>query len=201
MNVYVESNFVLELALAQEQHGSCEVLLRLGEEGHVRMILPAYSLAEPYETLRRRHLGRSQVKRTLDKEIRELSRTANYAERIRDFGGVTSLLIDSGREEIQRLEVVRARLLRSAEIIPLDSSILLSSADLQAAYDLEPQDATIFASVLLHLARTVSVPSCFLSRDKDFEDPDLVERLRQHSCKLLQRFDHGAGYVRSLLSR
>src|SRR6185369_11053850 len=116
--------------------------------------------------------------------------TANYAERIRDFGGVTSLLIDSGREEIQRLEVVRARLLRSAEIIPLDSSILLSSADLQAAYDLEPQDATIFASVLLHLARTVSVPSCFLSRDKDFEDPDLVERLRQHSCKLLQRFDH-----------
>ncbi|MEA2694179.1 MAG: hypothetical protein QOJ16_3566 [Acidobacteriota bacterium] len=201
MNVYVESNFVLELALAQEQHGSCEELLRLAEEEQVRIILPAYSLAEPYETLRRRHLGRAQVKRTLDKEIRELSRSANYALQVRDFGTVTSLLIDSGREEIQRLEATRARLLRIAEIIPLDGSILRSSSDLQAAYDLEPQDATIFASILLHLARAEFILSCFLSRDQDFEDPDLVERLGRHGCKLLFRFDHGVGYVQSLLSR
>jgi predicted nucleic acid-binding protein len=202
LNVYVESNFVLELALAQEQHGSCEVLLRLAEEEQVRIILPAYSLAEPYETLKRRHLGRSEVKTTLDKEIRQLSRSANYALQVRDFGTVTSLLIDSGREEIQRLEATRARLLRRAEIIPFDSSILRSSSDLQAAYDLDPQDAIIFASILLHLARAESImPSCFLSRDKDFEDPDLVERLGRHGCKLLFRFDHGVGYVQSRLSR
>ena len=55
MNVYVESNFVLELALLQEQHASCEALLRLCEEGGIQLVIPAYSLAEPYETLTRRH--------------------------------------------------------------------------------------------------------------------------------------------------
>ena len=31
MNIYVESNFVLELALMQEQHDSCENILLLCE--------------------------------------------------------------------------------------------------------------------------------------------------------------------------
>jgi hypothetical protein len=52
VNVYVESNFVLELALLQEQHASCEDILRLCEAGKAQLIIPAYSLAEPHETLR-----------------------------------------------------------------------------------------------------------------------------------------------------
>ena len=54
MNVYVESNFVLELALLQEQSASCEEILGLCEAGRVQLVVPAYSLAEPYETLVRR---------------------------------------------------------------------------------------------------------------------------------------------------
>jgi predicted nucleic acid-binding protein len=201
LNVYVESNFVLELALAQEQHGSCEELLLLAEEERIRIILPAYSLAEPYETLKRRHRSRSQVKETLDREIRELSRSANYVSQVRNFGAVTSVLIDSGGEETQRLEATRSRLLRHAEIIPLDCSILQSASDLRSTYALEPQDATIFASILSHLERSESKASCFLSRDQDFGDPDLSERLGQLRCKLLSRFDHGVGYIRSVLFR
>ena len=44
MNVYVESNFVLELALRQEQFTSCETILSLCEEGQARLVVPAYSL-------------------------------------------------------------------------------------------------------------------------------------------------------------
>ena len=51
MNVYVESNFVLELALLQEQSASGEAILRLGEEHRVHLVVPAYALVEPYETL------------------------------------------------------------------------------------------------------------------------------------------------------
>ena len=54
MNVYVESNFVLELALLQEQSSSCEEILSLSEDGRIRLVLPAYSLIEPYETLIRK---------------------------------------------------------------------------------------------------------------------------------------------------
>lgn len=54
MNVYVESNFVLELALLQEQHVACEEILLLCERGTLRLVMPAYCLMEPYETLGRR---------------------------------------------------------------------------------------------------------------------------------------------------
>ena len=37
MNVYVESNFVLELAWLQEQSASGEAILRLGEERRVHL--------------------------------------------------------------------------------------------------------------------------------------------------------------------
>jgi hypothetical protein len=33
VNVYVESNFVLQLALLQESYASCEAILQLSESG------------------------------------------------------------------------------------------------------------------------------------------------------------------------
>jgi hypothetical protein len=55
MRLYVESNFVLELAFEQERHGICEQVLGYVEDGSLGLVLPAYCLAEPYETLGRRH--------------------------------------------------------------------------------------------------------------------------------------------------
>ena len=77
MNVYVESNFVLELALIQEQYAGCEEILRLCEAGRIRLVIPAYSLAEPYETLTRHHKQRRRMKQELDAVFRQLSRTAS----------------------------------------------------------------------------------------------------------------------------
>lgn len=57
MDVYVETNFVLELALLQEQQESCQKLLDLAEAGRINLILPAFSLTEPYETLIRTNLN------------------------------------------------------------------------------------------------------------------------------------------------
>lgn len=62
MIAYVESNFVLELALLQASHASCEAILRLCEEGSVQLVVPAFSLAEPYETLGRRQAQRKQLR-------------------------------------------------------------------------------------------------------------------------------------------
>lgn len=40
MNVYVESNFVLEQALGQEQSESCEELIRIAGTGSVHLFIP-----------------------------------------------------------------------------------------------------------------------------------------------------------------
>ncbi len=47
VNIYVETNFVLELTFEQEQCASCEQILQLCQAGQAKLIIPAYSLAEP----------------------------------------------------------------------------------------------------------------------------------------------------------
>jgi hypothetical protein len=63
VNVYVESNFVLQLALLQEFHASSEAILQLCEAGSARLVIPAFSLIEPYRTLDRHPADRGVERR------------------------------------------------------------------------------------------------------------------------------------------
>lgn len=202
MNIYVESNFVLELALLQEQHASCEEILCLSEAGRVQLIIPAYSIAEPYETLKRRHNQRKQMKAELDIQLKQLARTITYTQRLSGFQDLTILLIDSAEEEAKRLEELITRLLKAAEIIPLDALILKTKTQYQKIHDLSPQDAIVYATVLSHLKRQDRSPSCFLNRNsKDFDDPDLVKELNAYNCKLLPHFDTGYQFILGYLAQ
>lgn len=82
--LYIQSNFVLELVLAQEQSEDCERLLVAAEAGGLDMALPALCLAEPLGTLGRRHKDRSQLQQGLQKELQQLRRTARYRVTLRD---------------------------------------------------------------------------------------------------------------------
>jgi hypothetical protein len=80
MNIYVESNFVLELALLQEQFEACENILAICEAGETALVLPAFCIAEPYETLVRRAKHRGNLSRDLTTELGQLSRSEPYRE-------------------------------------------------------------------------------------------------------------------------
>lgn len=196
MNVYVETNFVLELALLQEQLASCREILRRCRTEQVQLLVPAISIAEAYETTVRRQRARRDLKRQLDFEMRELARTAEYATRTSDFQRLTALLTDSANEEAERLEEVRRELLEGAEILALDAATFRVATFYEAKHGLSARDALVFAAVKLHLGRHPGTVSCFVTRDsKDFDDPDLREELKQHGCKLLVRFDDACGYI------
>jgi len=198
VNVYVESNFVLEMVLAQAQCPSCESLLDLCESGAARLVVPACALSEPYETLTRRHRERTQLRVSLEREFHQLGRTDAYKHRASEFESVVALLAGSAEEESDRLQLIQSRLLRTAEIIPLDHEVLTSAISLRGTSPLTPQDSLIFSSVTIHLRQQRSPQaSCFLNRDLGFKDSDLVAELQQWSCKLLARFDDGYQYVRA----
>lgn len=197
MIVFVESNFVLELALLQEQYRSCEKLLSLCRGDGISLVIPAYSLAEPYETLVRRRKHRQQVKRDLDTELNQIARTETYSERLRRFDELTALLIRSADDNARRLEEVLTDIIKVAEVIPLEARILTESIRYQSKYRFSPQDAIVYASIISRLKqRTPCSPSCFLNRNsKDFDDQNVVDELQAHQCKLLPNFDSGLGFV------
>jgi predicted nucleic acid-binding protein len=201
VNVYVESNFVLELALLQEQHAACEAIVLLCEEGDLRLVLPAYSFMEPFETVRRRQADRRRVKSALEEQFGQLSRTLVYRDRLRDFEKVALLLADSSDEGLERLGSVRKRLLGCTDLVPLESSILVQAATYQERHGLSVQDSVVYASVLSHLERSSPQESCFLNRDLGFGDPEIAGELRRRRCKFLPGFDTGLQYLRRPASK
>lgn len=102
MNIYVETNFVLEVVFQQEQSLSCEHILQFCEAGQAHLIIPAYSLAEPHEKLPRQAKSRRDLQQSLDTELRQLARTTSYTTRIASIQDIARLLIQSNEEEQQR---------------------------------------------------------------------------------------------------
>ena len=200
MNIYVETNFVLELALVQEQFESCEGILKLCEAKSVRLVVPAYSLAEPYETLARRQKQRKKMKEEFDVELGQIARSTTHQDELRGFRDLTALLINSADEAAKRLEQVRSRMITAASVIPLDASVLASAGKYQREHGFSAQDALVYSSVLSDLKRVAATQSCFLNKDsKDFDDQSIVDELRSHNCTLLPRFDSGHDFIRQTL--
>jgi predicted nucleic acid-binding protein len=196
--VYVESNFILEAAALQEEHQACMDLLQLSEQGEIRLVIPAFALAEPIQTVHRRHAERMALQRGLNREINLLSRSVRYEDRLRQAAEVVSILDESRREEQERLDDVLLRTTAAAEVIPLDAEVLLRARELRSEHDLRHADAIVLASVHVHLARESAAHSIFLQRDrKDFLSPDITAGLASHGCSMLGSFAAGIGRLRA----
>jgi predicted nucleic acid-binding protein len=200
MIVYVESNFVLELAFLQEEHESCLELLGLSESGDIRLVLPAFSIGEPYEAWVRRSKQRLGLHEQLITAIHELSRSKPYQESSDEFRELTDLLLRSGEEEKHRLDDTLERILQTVGVIPIDLSIIRAAITFQESRSLSPQDSIVYASILDHLATASEDYSCFITKNsRDFTNPDIEHELTAYNCRLLTKFADGLRYVRSRL--
>jgi len=81
-------------------------------------------------------------------------------------------------------------------VIALDANILNSALETQVEYGMSGQDAIVLASVLYHLHAHQPGESCFLNRNtKDFDDPDIREKLGGYGCKFFGNFERGLLYL------
>jgi hypothetical protein len=200
MNVYVESNFVLEQALEQEQCESCEQLIRIASTGSIRLVIPAFSLAEPHIALLRKGNERSKLSAELQRHLSELGRSRPYREAPGDFSELAAVLVRSAERERLGLQKAVEGILKTAEVIPLDSDIFYRAGGIQVALDMSAQDSIVLASIVFHLSETEPAESCFLNRNtKDFDDPNVREILDGFGCKLFARFDDGLRYIEAHL--
>jgi hypothetical protein len=196
MTVYVESNFVLEQSLQQEECDSCAELIDLASKGRILLAVPAFSLAEPHVALSGKEKARSRLGNDLRHHLFELGRSKPHRDVPATFETLAAALIASAEFERDGLRDTISRLLQTAEIIPLDAVILRSAAAIQVEFALSGQDAIVLASVLAHLDLRNPPESCFLNRNrKDFDDPDIRERLEARGCGFFASFEGGLRYI------
>ena len=183
MNVCVKANFILELAFRQEQHSSCDQILLLCEENIVSLILPVYSVVEPYETLYRRQKNRVKIKHELDTKLAQIARSEFFASESGDLRRLSELLTHSVDEDVRNFEHVQSRLLNSVELIPLDAKVVENATRCREDHEFSKQDAIVFSSVLVHLESAHNQRSLFLNRNfRDFGEVDLLAQLFKFNC-------------------
>lgn len=194
MIVYVESNFILELAYLQEDYANCERILDLGATQKIELILPAFAVGEPYFAWVGRKRGRARLHDELTKQIKELGRSEPYAGSQETFQDITKTLLISGEEEKVRLDDAIRRTVNQCDLIPIDADIMNSAIEIQIRNRLSPQDSIIYASVLSHLVNADrQLTKIFVTKNsRDFSNPDVVQALQTLGCGLFTNF--GAAY-------
>lgn len=201
MIVYVETNFLLELAYLQEECESCAELLGLAKDGAISLVLPAFSLAEARLTWDRRSSERNALQNQLQPIIRQLARSEPYRTLPESSRELLSALRASGETTRLRLEEAIATITSVGTVLPLTADLTSRARLNELRLDLSPSDAFVYASVLLHLAGAPKGLKCFFNRDKDFANPSVYDELAAFDCKLFVSFENGLELVRSELRK
>jgi predicted nucleic acid-binding protein len=193
--LYAESNFVLELVLAQDDKELCSDLLAATEAGDFEFVLPTFCLAEPIDTLVRRHKERRRLQEGIENEAMQLRRTSEYQEALRDVDAATALLARSTSEDLDRLESSYLRIAGTAQLAPLTAETVRAAFDLKKEYDLPTQDAFVLATVLVHAERSPAESALVTKNSKDFDDPGVRRELDRRGCRLLTSFGQAVGFA------
>jgi hypothetical protein len=122
--VYVETNFLLELAYLQERRESCDVILEMAKTGEITLALPAFSAAEARATWGRRVSERQHFQSQLKRHIREISRSETLRNLNDHAKDVLAALVTGAEESRDRMEIAIVTIGQHGEIISLDPEIV-----------------------------------------------------------------------------
>jgi predicted nucleic acid-binding protein len=197
--VYVESNFLLELALAQEQHAAAEQLLLRAEAGAVTLVVPAFALSEPFATVTHRAREQRKLHGAIREKVRDLSRSPLHSRAVTNIRPVMEILLQLEHLETTRLTDVVARTLTSSTVVELTSGYFHAALVERERFSLSVQDAVVYACIMADArSRDIAEPKCFISRnDKDFGRPDILAELHDLNCRYAATFDEGLEVVNS----
>jgi predicted nucleic acid-binding protein len=200
MKIYVESNFILELAFHQEEHESCIVLMELATAKKIELILPTFCLGESYDVWVRRAKRRKVAYETLTIEMSEWSRSKRYRDSLAKFAEVKELLLTSNEEEKEELDKILDHLLNLVEIIPFNLTTIRAAINFQNRHQLSPQDSIVYAAIIQHLTDQSIPGGCFITKNsKDFVTPQIENELATYHCRLFSKFKNALGYIQSQL--
>lgn len=203
MIVYVESNFVLEIALGQESFRSADEIVNLAEDGELKLVFPSFALSEPFITLEHRARERNRLYSSLTEHLKQLSRSVPHQVDVLTLQPLLPTLAQIGLREDDLLAVVMERLLTVGRSVPMDRQNFPLSRELRRRVRLSAPDAIILAAVLTDLARQAThEQKWFFSRNwKDFDDPWIVDQLHGHNCRYVENFADGLVEIRAALEQ
>ncbi|MFT4040008.1 MAG: hypothetical protein QM692_17650 [Thermomicrobiales bacterium] len=194
MTVYVESNFVLELALQQEQAADAREILDHAARGEISLAIPSVSITEPFSTITQRLRSMDRLEKLIGTQARDFARSSLYVAEAQDLTVAQSHLKRLVQQKHKILEPVIAGILAVARVIPVDPASYDLALQLQESLRLDLEDALVLAAVVSDLRRNPSIRTgLFVNKNtRDFFRHDVVEILRRNNCEFSGDFQDGA---------
>jgi len=188
--VYVESNFILEVALGQEQSSDAEWILTLAEQRRIELVFPGFALSEPFSTITHRGRERKRLCSSLTEHLRQLQRSQPHQDVVKNLLFAPIVLGEIERKEIDLLESTTKRVLFAGTVVELTVVTFDRAVRYERQYGLSPQDSIILSAVMNDLeARARPSSKYFISRNwKDFGDPGILAELKAQNCNYLEGF-------------
>ena len=199
MIVYVETNFVLQLALRQEHHEDAEAVLQLAEQEKIKLFIPWFCIGEAYSKLTYLVRERTQLADECQRISNELSRDVQ----LRDTGFLKGLLdarVEFGRfndEHVRLLDETTIRILKLNQTLKVDVNRVQESRRVRKELDFRPSDSIVYGCVLEHAKRKKG-DKFFLNDDKAFHQPRVKKELETAKTKVLA-INEGANFLNSML--
>lgn len=205
MIVYVESNFILEIALEQEQLLAAESIMALAEKNSVKLAFPSFVLSEPFERLMRERRERNLLHNSLVKSLTNLQRSEPHKNIMRDMEPVIRILTEAHFKQLERLHSTVEKLLAVGECINVNAAYFNNALIYQQNLGFSPQDSIIYATVVADLqTRPGDEEKCFLSRDRkafgrEDDDRSIKTELVSYNCRYIGSFAQGLDYIQHTL--
>jgi predicted nucleic acid-binding protein len=197
MIVYVESNFILEVALEQEESPSAESILLLAENSSRELVFPGFALSEPFATVTQRDRDRRRLRSSFAEMLRQLQRSEPHKQVVSDLQPVPIILTAIVKTEFDLLQSTVNRILNVGKLIEIDAASFGQALLYQSNLDLSPQDSIIYSAVIADLQkRPLQEKKCFISRNwKDFRNPAIKSELESYNCRYAESFGEGLDLI------
>lgn len=206
MIVYVESNFILELALEQKEAPVVDDILNFAENGTIDLAFPGFSLGETFTSIMHTQSERQGLRNRSDtilKQLRQSVQSELHKQVVSSLPPVLILLTELAARELELLHTAVERMLRSGRTIEVETSSFLQAVVYQNKFGMRPKDSIIYAAIIEDLKRhSVSEQKCFLSSDRKAfnDDPEIKAELTTYNCRYISSFSDGFRYIQRFIS-
>jgi len=197
--VYVETNFVLELAYLRPTSDNCQRLLELARNDRIDIVVSSFALVEARLAWQRNVKRRNRLHAAVRTELGELSRSRPLVDIPTQSQAFVAALIDTAQQDRARLEIAIETLADIGTVTLTPSRTLARAYEIEQRLGLSPQDALVYASVIEHIESDDSPDKLFVTQNR--RDFLVVEDdFANYDCKLLFTFNAAEGYVRSRIA-
>lgn len=204
MIVYVESNFLLEMALEQEQCSFAHTIVSLAANCQIELAYPSFVLSEPIESIMRARRERNITQKSLENIIDGLERSESHKQNVDHLEKSIEILENVHGSQAALLCIILEQLLHAGRCMSIDLASFREASAYQRNLKLSLQDSIIYSAMIADLKnQPQDEVKCFLSRDHRAFGSDADQRIKtelaKYNCRYIGSFSQGLNFIQRSL--